>query len=269
MDAAAGPVAIERRRLLADSAGSAGMSAAAAAESQPAAAPARNAPTVAMLVYPGIVLLDLVGPQTALKVAGCEIALVARTTAPVATDVEVAVSPSVAFADSAAAPDVLLVPGGLAGTVQAMADPETIEWLRSRGTAAAWVTSVCTGSLLLGAAGLLRGYRATSHWAVRDLLSQLGATPDAGRVVEDRNRLTGGGVTAGLDLGLTLVERLFDRERAERVQLVLEYAPAPPFDSGRPETAAADLVAAVRIRRAPGDVAAAEAVRAAAARLGL
>jgi cyclohexyl-isocyanide hydratase len=117
-----------------------------------------------------------------------------------------------------------------------MDDQEVLEFLADRGKTARYVTSDCTGALVLGAAGLLRGYKATGHWYIRDLLSLLGATPVNARVVHDRNRITGGGVTAGIDFGLTLASLLRSREDAEWVQLIIEYAPAPPFSAGLPET---------------------------------
>lgn len=122
----------------------------------------------------------------------------------------------------------------------AMRDTAILDFLADRGSRARWVTSVCTGSLLLGAAGLLQGYRATSHWVTRSLLKDAGAIPVDARVVQDRNRVTGAGVSAGLDLGLYLVGKLRDRPYAETVQLLAEYAPEPPYDAGTPRTAPAE-----------------------------
>ena len=164
---------------------------------------------------------------------------------------------------------LLCVPGGF-GCTAAMLDPVYLEALRRLGARARYVTSVCTGSLLLGAAGLLRGKRAACHWAFRELLSQFGATPDAARVVRDGNVITGGGVTAGIDMALTVVAEIAGRDVAEAVQLAIEYAPEPPFDSGRPELARAEILAGVRSRFDavwPERVAAAQ--RAAAALAGL
>jgi cyclohexyl-isocyanide hydratase len=124
----------------------------------------------------------------------------------------------------------------------------TLDWIREVGSRAQWVTSVCTGSLLLGAAGLLRGYRATSHWAWREHLVAFGAEPVAERVVFDRNRVTGGGVTAGIDFALALTAAIRGEEHARMVQLSLEYDPAPPFDSGSPEGAGPEMVAALTAR---------------------
>jgi cyclohexyl-isocyanide hydratase len=131
-----------------------------------------------------------------------------------------------------------------------LSDDRVLDFVAARGAIAAWVTSVCTGALVLGAAGLLRGYRATTHWLSLDLLAGLGATPVEARVVRDRNRITGGGVSAGIDFALTLVAELQGREVAERIQLMVEYTPAPPFRSGSPAEAAPALVAAVRSDRA-------------------
>ncbi len=129
-----------------------------------------------------------------------------------------------------------------------MDDPEVLGFLRAQATEATFVGSICTGSLVLGAAGLLRGKRATTHWAWIDLLAPLGAIPTKGRVVRDGKFMSGGGVTAGIDFALTMVAELAGRDVAERIQLGIEYAPAPPFDAGTPETARPEIVAAVRAR---------------------
>jgi cyclohexyl-isocyanide hydratase len=205
---------------------------------------------IAMLVYDDMILLDLTGPMTVLVLAVSDIHLVARNRSPVRTDVGIPVQPTMTFDECPADLDVLFVPGGLAGSLVAMGDPATTTFLADRGSRAKWVTSVCTGSLVLGAAGLLRGYRATSHWYVRDLLALMGAEPVEARVVTDRNRITGGGVTAGIDFGLTLVAHLRGEDYAKRIQLVLEYDPKPPFSAGSPETAGSQLVQNVLERRA-------------------
>ena len=131
-----------------------------------------------------------------------------------------------------------------------MEDPEILDWLRRQAEHARYVSSVCTGSLVLGAAGLLRGRRATSHWGARDLLAPFGATPTIGRVVRDGNLFTGGGVTAGIDFALTMVAELAGPQVAQAIQLQIEYAPAPPFDAGTPEAAPADVVQVARARGA-------------------
>ncbi|NUK01377.1 DJ-1/PfpI family protein [Streptomyces lunaelactis] len=132
--------------------------------------------------------------------------------------------------------DVLFVPGGT-GQTKAVLNQKALHFLTDRGAQAKYVTSVCTGALVLGAAGLLNGYRAGTHWSVRDLLPLVGATPVNERVVIDGNRITGGGITAGIDFGLTLLAKLVDEEAAQTSQLAMEYAPEPPFDAGLPEQA--------------------------------
>jgi len=141
----------------------------------------------------------------------------------------------------------MCVPGGF-GTIEAMEDQELLAQLRRLAKTARYVTSVCTGSLVLGAAGLLKGKRATSHWAWRDALSAFGATPDPARVVRDGNVITGGGVTAGIDFALTVMAEIAGDEYAQSVQLSIEYAPAPPFNSGRPELAPAHILAGTQQR---------------------
>ena len=140
-----------------------------------------------------------------------------------------------------------MIPGGF-GQIPLMEDPEILGWLRTQAASAKYLTAVCTGSLLLGGAGLLDGYRATTHWAFTDLLADYGAVYTPGRVVVDRDRITGGGVTAGIDFGLTLAAKLAGDEVAKAIQLGLEYNPAPPFACGHPDLADPALVAAVRDR---------------------
>lgn len=241
---------------------------AAGAAAASVAGPAAASPgiEVAMLVHPDMVALDLIGPQTVLGLLpGARIHLVGRSRDPVSTDIGIAIAPTTDFAGCPAAPDILFVPGGLKGSIAAMQDAATVAFLADRGSRAGHVTSVCTGALVLGAAGLLRGYGATTHWYVRDLLPLFGAMPAGGRVVADRNRMTAGGVTAGVDFGLALVARLQGEETARRLQLVLEYAPAPPFQAGTPEEAGPALTAEVLGRR-QAVLAAARAAAVAAAR---
>ena len=226
-------------------------------------------PRVAMVVYPNMIMLDLSGPMTMLQVAGFDIDLVGKTRTAMPTDIGLPVTPAHTFADYKATPDILFVPGGLMGTLAAMADEESLEFVAAQGKQVKWVTSVCTGALLLGAAGLLRGYRATSHWGVRDLLPRLGATVVNERVVIDRNRITGGGATAGLDFGLVLADKLKGRKVAERAELILEYAPAPPFQVGNPELAGPERIKEARARRVYMDAMASKGVEAARARLHL
>lgn len=196
-----------------------------------------NKPKIAMLVHPKMVLQDLIGPMTVFNVMHSEIHLVWKDLNPVSTDLGIPVTPTTTFADTPKDLDVLFVPGGLSGSIALMDDQDVLDFLADRGARAKYVTSVCTGSLVLGAAGLLNGYKATGHWYIRDHLELMGATTVNDRVVQDRNRITGGGVTAGIDFGLTLAAILRSEEDAKRYQLVIEYAPAPPFNAGLPETA--------------------------------
>lgn len=201
-------------------------------------------PVVAMVVYPGMTMMDLIGPHETLH-QRCDVHLVGADTAEFISDSGVPLRATVSFEQAPPDVDVLFVPGGI-GTVEAMRDARLLEFLADRGARARYVTSVCTGSLILGAAGLLRGYNASSHWATRHLLPLCGAVPTEARVVVDRNRITGGGVTAGIDFGLTLLAELFGEQAARLTQLTLEYDPDPPFASGSPATAAPEHVAAVR-----------------------
>lgn len=228
-----------------------------------------DAPKVAMLIHPQMVALDLVGPLTVFKVARFDTQLVGKTREPVSSVEGLPFAPTHTFADCPADVDVLFVPGGIMGTIGAMNDPATLDFLASRGRTAKWVTSVCTGGLLLGAAGLLRGYDATAHWAVADLLPILGARHVQRRVVTDRNRMTAGGVTAGVDFALTLVAQLKGEELARRAALTIEYAPAPPFLSGTPEEAGPERTQAMRDSRRWMDNQAKLAAQAAAKRLGI
>jgi cyclohexyl-isocyanide hydratase len=170
--------------------------------------------------------------------------MAAKTRAPVMTDAGFAILPTDDF-ESCPPLDVLCVPGGT-GQLAIMQDTETLGFLARQGAGARYVTSVCTGSLLLGAAGLLHGYRSACHWAFRDALRLFGAEPVSERIVRDRNRLSGGGVTAGIDFGLTLAAELAGEAVARQIQLAIEYDPAPPFNSGSPEKADPQIVASVR-----------------------
>ncbi|AKU95822.1 ThiJ/PfpI family protein [Labilithrix luteola] len=192
---------------------------------------------IGMLVHPGMTALDAVAPQLVFaNMLNTRVHLVWKTLEPVVTDTGLALLPTATFETCPYALDVLFVGGAKAATWPLLADVETVEFVRSRGSAARWVTSVCTGSLLLGAAGLLQGYRATSHWAVRDCLGDFGATPVDARVVIDGNRMTGGGVTAGMDFGLQLAALLHGEPFAKVLQLLVEYHPEPPFETGLPSS---------------------------------
>lgn len=197
---------------------------------------------IAMLVYPEFTALDLVGPQYMFaSLMGATVHLVGATREPVRSDTGLVFVPSMTFDECPSELDVLFVPGGSRGTLAAIRDEATRVFVADRGSRAKLVTSVCTGSLLLGACGLLRGYRATSHWVTRDLLPLVGATAVDARVVRDRNRITGAGVTAGLDFGLSIVEQLRDREYAQAVQLLAEYDPRPHLQAGHPRRAPAKV----------------------------
>ncbi|MFO1160466.1 MAG: DJ-1/PfpI family protein [Reyranellaceae bacterium] len=221
---------------------------------------------IGILLYPNVTQLDATGPAQVLsRVPGATMHMIWKTRDPVPTDAGFSIVPTTTFADCPAL-DVICVPGG-GGQVALMTDPETLDFLRKQAAGARYVTSVCTGSLVLGAAGLLKGYRSACHWASRDMLEDFGAIPVAERVVRDRNRISGGGVTAGIDFGLTLAAELAGEEIAKSIQLVLEYDPQPPFDSGSPEKAGAERVARLRERIAPMLESRAQANKAAAARM--
>jgi cyclohexyl-isocyanide hydratase len=193
-----------------------------------------------MLLYPGLTLLDLIGPQTVFSWFA-NIHLVWKTNDLVRSDTGIGIQPTATFETCPHQLDVLFVPGGF-GQQRIMNDAEVLAFLADRGSRAKYITSVCSGSLLLGAAGLLKGYKATSHWAARDGLTAFGADPVEARVVVDRNRITGGGVTAGIDFGLVLLAKLRGDESAKLTQLAMEYDPKPPFQSGSPKTAGPAIV---------------------------
>lgn len=208
-----------------------------------------EATSIAMLLYPGMTALDVAGPQELLAgLASGNLHLVAKDIGPVESDTGLAIVATHDFATCPRDVTVLFVPGG-DGTPTQMRDADTLAFLRDRAARAAWITSVCTGSLILGAAGLLDGYRATSHWCVRDtVLPLLGATPVNERVVFDRNRVTAAGISAGLDFALALAARLKGEVFAKTAQLVAEYAPQPPFQAGTPTEAG------LEITRAAGEI---------------
>jgi cyclohexyl-isocyanide hydratase len=202
---------------------------------------------IGMLLFPQLTQLDLTGPFEVLsRMPGATVHLVAKTLDPVTAEGGLRLLPSTTFA-TVPAIDLLFVPGGW-GQVAATDDAQTLDWIRTTGERAKWVTSTCTGSLLLGAAGLLQGYRATTHWGFIDLLSLVGATPVEERVVVDRNRFTGAGVTAGIDITLRIASEIAGREVAEMIQLQIEYDPDPPFRAGHPRVASSALVAKARER---------------------
>jgi cyclohexyl-isocyanide hydratase len=221
---------------------------------------------IGLLIFPKLTQLDLTGPvQVFSSVPGAKLHLVWKRIEPVPSDSVLTLTPTTTFADCPPC-DVICVPGG-AGTDDMVNDEEVLAFLRQQADGAKYITSVCTGSLVLGAAGLLKGYRAATHWSARDHLAALGAIVSNERVCVDRNRITGGGVTAGIDFALTLISHLVDRKTAEAIQLRLEYNPAPPFNAGSPETAPSDVLALVNERVASSKSRRAEAVARAAARL--
>jgi len=199
---------------------------------------------IGMLLYPGLTLLDLIGPQTVFSWFA-DIHLLWKTTDLVRSDTGIGIQPTDTFETCPQDLDVLFVPGGF-GQDRIMNDAEVLGFLADRGPKSKYVTSVCSGSLLLGAAGLLKGYKATSHWAARDALCAFGAEPVDARVVVDRNRITGGGVTAGIDFGLVLLAKLRGDDAAKLTQLAMEYDPEPPFNSGSPKTAGPAIVQQAR-----------------------
>ena len=202
---------------------------------------------IGILLYPNLTQLDATGPAQVLsRVPGAKMHMIWKTLDPVPTDAGFSIVPTTTFADCPKL-DVICVPGG-GGQVALMTDEETLDFLRKQAASARYVTSVCTGSLVLGAAGLLKGYKSACHWAWRDMLPAFGAIPVAERVVRDRNRISGGGVTAGIDFGLTVAAELAGDEVAKSIQLVLEYDPQPPFDSGSPDKAGVERVKRIRER---------------------
>jgi cyclohexyl-isocyanide hydratase len=217
-------------------------------------------------VYPGMTQLDFTGPHTIFsRIPGAEVIVASEPGGPVASDGGLTFAGTKRLAEIARC-DLLFVPGGMAATdvVNDRAFMAEFERLAAR---ARYLTSVCTGSLVLGAAGLLRGKRAACHWAWRDMLPLFGAVPDAGRVVRDGDIITGGGVTAGIDFALVVAAELAGETVAQAIQLSIEYAPAPPFDAGRPETAPAEVLATMKARMAALLPARLAGAKAAAARL--
>ncbi|WP_244817038.1 DJ-1/PfpI family protein [Caballeronia sp. Lep1P3] len=200
---------------------------------------------IGLLLFPGVQQLDMTGPYDVFAhMPGAQVHLVWKTREAVESSAGMILTPDTTF-DDCPALDVICVPGG-AGVGAQMEDGETLAFLRRQAQVARYVTSVCTGALVLGAAGLLRGKRATTHWAYHDMLAELGAVPVHERVVRDGNVLTGGGITAGIDFALTLAAELIGEHGAQAIQLAMEYAPAPPFDAGDPSRAPAEVVRIVR-----------------------
>lgn len=198
--------------------------------------------SVAFLVFPNVTQLDLTGPAQVLsRLGNTELNLVWKTKDPVPTDAGFPLLPTATF-DEIGHANILCVPGGL-GTMDIMQDKEVLDWLRQIAETADWVTSVCTGSLVLGAAGLLKGYRSACHWASIDQLAYFDAIPVHERIVEDRNRFSGGGVTSGIDFALALAAKIRSEDFARFIQLSIEYDPNPPFDAGSPDKVSPELLA--------------------------
>lgn len=201
--------------------------------------------SIGLLIFPNLTQLDLTGPyEVFARAPDTKVHLIWKTLEPVRSDRGLTILPTATFA-SCPPLDLICVPGG-PGQIELMEDDEALGFLHRVADATRLVTSVCTGSLVLGAAGLLKGYRATSHWSAVDQLALLGAEPVRERVVRDRNRITGAGVTSGIDFALNVVADLYGRDVAQRIQLQMEYDPAPPFSSGSPSGAPAELVSALK-----------------------
>lgn len=207
-----------------------------------------NAPfRIVFILYPRLTQLDFTGPYEVLgRMPGAEIVLASKEGGELVTEMGLTFAGLTKLRDVAGA-DMIMIPGG-PGQTEAMLDADFMAEVKRLGDSARYVTSVCTGSLILAAAGLLKGKRAGSHWAYRDLLAAFGAVPDDARVVRDGDAITGGGVTAGIDIALSIVADLAGEQTAKMIQLMIEYAPAPPFNCGRPETADEATIAAVRER---------------------
>jgi cyclohexyl-isocyanide hydratase len=192
---------------------------------------------VGFVIFPELTQLDFTGPQQVLaRLPQSAMHIVAKSVAPVPSDSGLSLVPTHTF-ENCPHLDLICIPGGIAGVVRAMGDQETIEFVQRQSRTAKYVTSVCTGAFILGAAGLLKGRRATTHWAFTELLPLVGATHEKRRVVKDGNLITAGGVTSGIDFALHVVADIADEAVAQGIQLSLEYDPHPPFASGHPDRA--------------------------------
>jgi cyclohexyl-isocyanide hydratase len=224
--------------------------------------------TIGMLIFPRMTQLDFTGSfEVFARVPGVKVYVVWKTLEPVVSDTGLAILPTTTL-DESPDLDLICIPGG-PGQIAMMEDEQILSFVRAQGARARFVTSVCTGSLVLGAAGLLHGYRATTHWMSLDQLAYFGATPVKQRIVIDRNRITGGGVTSGVDFGLYVASLITNEHIARAIQLSIEYNPQPPFTSGSPEGAEPEIVAAVKERAAAMLSERDAASRRAAKRLGL
>lgn len=202
---------------------------------------------IGFVVFPNLTQLDFTGPlQVLCRTPDARCHIVARSPEPVPSDAQLAILPTTTF-DACPPLDILCVPGGH-GVTEAIKDAALVDFVRRQAAQAKWVTSVCTGAFILGAAGLLKGRVTATHWAYRDLLPLYGALPSAARVARDGNMMTGGGVTAGIDFALTLVAEIASPGVAQSIQLALEYDPAPPFDAGSPRLAPPTVKQALEAR---------------------
>ncbi|MBL6078982.1 DJ-1/PfpI family protein [Belnapia sp. T18] len=205
--------------------------------------------SIGFLLFPKLTQLDFTGPYEVMsRLPGAEVRLIWKEAGPVRADTGLTMLADTAMADCPQL-DILCIPGG-PGVAALMEDEAVLGFLRAQAPGLRYLTSVCTGALVLGAAGLLKGRRATTHWASHDFLAAFGAVPVEARVVQDGNLVTGGGVTAGVDFALTIAAEIAGPDVAQAIQLQIEYAPAPPFNAGRPETAPSSVLEAARARGA-------------------
>jgi cyclohexyl-isocyanide hydratase len=208
-----------------------------------------NTISIGLLVFPGLTQLDATGPyEVFARIPGAHVSLVAQDLEPVVSEHGLALVPTARISDGARY-DIVCVPGG-GGTNALLSDDAVLDFLREQAKTARYMTSVCTGALVLGAAGLLDGYRATTHWLSHDLLPLFGAMPENARVVVDRSRITGGGITAGIDFALVVAAELAGEATARQIALMMEYDPLPPFGPGSPDSTPLSEVRAVRDARA-------------------
>jgi cyclohexyl-isocyanide hydratase len=204
--------------------------------------------SVGFVIFPNLTQLDFTGPlQVLSRLPNSQTHIIAKQAQPVPSDCGLGLVPTCTFAEAPQL-DLICLPGGGTGVAEAIGDGETVAFVREKAKDAQYVTSVCTGAFILGAAGLLQGKRATTHWAYVDLLPLVGATYEKGRIVRDGNVVTAGGVTSGIDFALSIVAALADEPTARKIQLGIEYDPDPPFDSGCPDQVPPDLKAAVLAR---------------------
>jgi transcriptional regulator GlxA family with amidase domain len=221
--------------------------------------PAQTPMRIVFVLYPRLTQLDFTGPYEVLsRLPGAEVIIASKPGGRIASETGLVFDETKKLADIASC-DLICIPGG-PGQTEAMQDQAFMSEVTRLAASARYLTAVCTGSLILAATGLIKGKRAGSHWAYRELLNLFGVTPDGARVVRDGNVITGGGVTAGIDIALTIVAEVADAKTAKMIQLMIEYAPEPPFASGRPENAEPEIVEAVQKRFAAFRQARADAI---------